>query len=68
MIPGTAQGVAAKSGIGTPEIMSGGVFRGNELLLLLLLLLSLADDDVMLKHIIIIMLAIRQCVVLRCLF
>ena len=31
--------VAPKSGIGTPEIMSGGVFRGNELLLLLLSLM-----------------------------
>ena len=29
--------VAPKSGIGTPEIMSGEVFRGNNLLLLLLL-------------------------------
>ena len=31
--------LAPKSGIGTPEIMSGGVFRGNELLLLLLSLM-----------------------------
>ena len=31
--------VAPKSGIGTPEIMPGGVFRGNELLLLLLSLM-----------------------------
>ena len=30
---------AAKLGIGTPEIMSGGVFRGNELLLLLSLMM-----------------------------